>query len=127
MRLLSTLILVATLGLMGGGLLLFAGEAQPMPLTRVTDTRVLSREEADRGLPVLLRGVVTWRKGISEFALQDDSSSMGVPSKHPVPENRRERGMRVSHRWRTQMPVVSKNSDGCGYYWGRSRGVASWK
>ena len=46
-------------------------------LTRVSQVRHLSREEADKSFPVHLRGVVTW-VGYNWFVIQDDSAGLTV-------------------------------------------------
>jgi len=43
------------------------------PILHIADIRSLSPEVAATSLPVHVRGVVTWRSGRDEFALQDDS------------------------------------------------------
>jgi signal transduction histidine kinase len=48
------------------------------PITRIADIRSLSSEVAVTGLPVRVRGVVTWRNSPDEFVLQDDSGGSWV-------------------------------------------------
>jgi signal transduction histidine kinase len=52
------------------------------PLTRIAEIRHLSREAAAKGLPVLVRGVVTWGStDYGWFTIQDDSAGLGVDIK----------------------------------------------
>ena len=46
--------------------------------TRIGEIRGLSREEANKALPVRLRGVVTWSYGTNWFSLQDESGGVAV-------------------------------------------------
>jgi hypothetical protein len=48
------------------------------PIIRIAEVRALSREAAARSLPVTVRGVVTWRSGRDEFAIQDASGGTWV-------------------------------------------------
>ena len=48
------------------------------PIIRIAEVRALSREAAANSLPVTVRGVVTWRSGRDEFAIQDASGGTWV-------------------------------------------------
>jgi signal transduction histidine kinase len=48
------------------------------PLTRIGDVRLMSRETTGRGLPVHVRGVVTWRNGRDNLTVQDDSGGIWI-------------------------------------------------
>lgn len=62
------------------GWLLLAGltVVSAEPLTRISEIRVLPREEAGKALPVRVRGVVTWRNGRESMTVQDDSAGIWV-------------------------------------------------
>ncbi len=48
------------------------------PLTRVSEVRLLPREQAGLALPVRVRGVVTWRSGRESMTIQDASGGIWV-------------------------------------------------
>ena len=53
-----------------------AGAQQP--LSRIADIRLLPREKAVLGLPVKVRGVVTWRNEKENLTIQDDSAGIWI-------------------------------------------------
>lgn len=55
-----------------------AGEAPPAPLTRIGDVRALSRDDATKGLPVRVRGVVTWRGLRRQVTVQDETGGTWI-------------------------------------------------
>ena len=76
MRTSPCLITLGSALLFGWGALVAAGAAET--LTRIADVRSLTREEAARGLPALVRGVVTWRGGPDELTVQDASAGIWI-------------------------------------------------
>lgn len=66
------------------------------PLTRVTDIRTLSREDAARALPVKIRGVIGWRRlgPESGFVIDDGSAGIYVDSHRAI-----QRGL-----WKSPLP-----------------------
>ena len=86
------------------GLLAFAGETvfSAEPLTRIADIRLLPREKAGLGLPVIVRGVVTWRNEKENLTIQDDSAGIWIS----LVESR-ERGL-----WRGDDVILGKIREG---------------
>src|SRR3954469_7395847 len=63
---------------------LWAGSEIAVPpgtITRIAEIRSLSREAAAQGVPVMVRGVLTWMARPSSFVLQDESAGIYVLSK----------------------------------------------
>ncbi|MEI6655903.1 MAG: hypothetical protein WCP45_14155, partial [Verrucomicrobiota bacterium] len=48
------------------------------PLTRIAEIRTLARTAANEGMPVKVRGVVTWPMGASSMTIQDESGGIWV-------------------------------------------------
>jgi signal transduction histidine kinase len=48
------------------------------PLSRIEDIRLLPRSDAEKALPVHIRGVVTWRDTSENFTIQDASAGIWV-------------------------------------------------
>jgi len=72
------------------------------PLTSIAEVRLLSREEAAKGVPVLVRGIVTWRNGTATMTVQSESAGIWVS-----PEGAHGRGI-----WRGDESVLRNIREG---------------
>lgn len=72
------------------------------PLTRIADIRLLPREKAGLGLPVKVRGVVTWRNEKENLTIQDDSAGIWISLVEA-----RERGL-----WKGDDSILGKIREG---------------
>lgn len=72
------------------------------PLTPIGKVRLMSREETGRGLPIHVRGVVTWRNGRHNLTVQDETGGIWIDFVEA----------RSRHVWHGDNTVLDKASEG---------------
>ena len=81
---------------------ILAAQPAPPPFSRIVDVLALPIEQAARGLPVRVRGVVTWQGHGLNFTLQDESGGIYVSGNESV----------TAHVWQGDPAVLRSIHEG---------------